>query len=133
MMRTTPELALPSPNFDATLIGGHMAITYDLTCNRPHTRRVVEAGFEPGILRLQSQDLTTRPPQPAASVAYCGSSRNKGTLSSEPDVVILISTYTESTIFSFIRKTIFGKSKNSSVLLIAKNETGAAQDFHRYF
>ncbi|GBM09915.1 hypothetical protein AVEN_86803-1 [Araneus ventricosus] len=40
MTRTTPELAPPlSPNFHATPTGGRLATTYDLTCNRPHTRR----------------------------------------------------------------------------------------------
>ncbi|GBN07690.1 hypothetical protein AVEN_16648-1 [Araneus ventricosus] len=38
--RTTPELAPPSPNFHTTLTGGRLAITHDLACNRPHTRRV---------------------------------------------------------------------------------------------
>ncbi|GBN10042.1 hypothetical protein AVEN_113208-1 [Araneus ventricosus] len=32
MTRTTPDLAPPPPNFRAT--------TYDLACNRPHTRRI---------------------------------------------------------------------------------------------
>ncbi|GBN09901.1 hypothetical protein AVEN_184697-1 [Araneus ventricosus] len=40
MMRTTPELATPSPNFRATPAGGRLATTYDLGCNRPHTRRI---------------------------------------------------------------------------------------------
>ncbi|GBM07824.1 hypothetical protein AVEN_33104-1 [Araneus ventricosus] len=40
MMRTTPELAPPSPNFRATPTGGRLATTYDLACNRPHTRRI---------------------------------------------------------------------------------------------
>ncbi|GBM23440.1 hypothetical protein AVEN_181563-1 [Araneus ventricosus] len=30
----------PSPNFHATPTGGRLATTYDLTCNRPHTRRI---------------------------------------------------------------------------------------------
>ncbi|GBN43073.1 hypothetical protein AVEN_201041-1 [Araneus ventricosus] len=29
---------IPSPNFHATPKGGSLATTYDLTCNRPHTR-----------------------------------------------------------------------------------------------
>ncbi|GBO18550.1 hypothetical protein AVEN_72040-1 [Araneus ventricosus] len=32
--------ATPSPNFHATPTGGRLATTYDLTCNRPHTRRI---------------------------------------------------------------------------------------------
>ncbi|GBO02126.1 hypothetical protein AVEN_154094-1 [Araneus ventricosus] len=40
MTRTTPELAPPSPNFHATPTGGRLTTTYDLTCNRPHTRRI---------------------------------------------------------------------------------------------
>ncbi|GBM43536.1 hypothetical protein AVEN_96196-1 [Araneus ventricosus] len=40
MTRTTPELAPPSPNFHATPTGGHLTTTYNLTCNRPHTRRI---------------------------------------------------------------------------------------------
>ncbi|GBM00179.1 hypothetical protein AVEN_58992-1, partial [Araneus ventricosus] len=39
MTRTTPELAPPSPSFHATPTGGRLTTTYDLTCNRPHTRR----------------------------------------------------------------------------------------------
>ncbi|GBN70401.1 hypothetical protein AVEN_216371-1 [Araneus ventricosus] len=57
MWRTTPELASPSPNFHATPMGGHLATTYDLTCNRPiHGGSSVESGFEPGALRRQSSD-----------------------------------------------------------------------------
>ncbi|GBL84376.1 hypothetical protein AVEN_117150-1 [Araneus ventricosus] len=40
MTRTTPELAPPSANFRATPKGGRLATTYDLACNRPHTRRI---------------------------------------------------------------------------------------------
>ncbi|GBN63813.1 hypothetical protein AVEN_190365-1 [Araneus ventricosus] len=40
MTRTTPELAPPSPNFHATPTGGRLTTTFDLTCNRPHTRRI---------------------------------------------------------------------------------------------
>ncbi|GBM13671.1 hypothetical protein AVEN_148193-1 [Araneus ventricosus] len=40
MTRTTPELAPPSSNFHATPTGGRLTTTYDLTCNRPHTRRI---------------------------------------------------------------------------------------------
>ncbi|GBN16483.1 hypothetical protein AVEN_12156-1 [Araneus ventricosus] len=59
MTRTTPELAPPSPNFRATPTGGRVATTYDLACNRPHTRRIFSGiGF-----RTRSRDLTTRPPR----------------------------------------------------------------------
>ncbi|GBM86257.1 hypothetical protein AVEN_264508-1 [Araneus ventricosus] len=37
---TTPELTPPSPNFHTTPTGGRLATMYDLTCNRPHTRRI---------------------------------------------------------------------------------------------
>ncbi|GBN43621.1 hypothetical protein AVEN_57013-1, partial [Araneus ventricosus] len=30
----------PSPNFRTTPAGGHLAPTYDLVCNRFHTRRI---------------------------------------------------------------------------------------------
>ncbi|GBN39986.1 hypothetical protein AVEN_73269-1, partial [Araneus ventricosus] len=65
MTRTTPEMLPPSPNFHATPAGGRLTTTYDLTCNRPtHGGSSVESGFEPGTLRPQSWDLTTRPPRP---------------------------------------------------------------------
>ncbi|GBN68560.1 hypothetical protein AVEN_114854-1 [Araneus ventricosus] len=35
MTRTTAELAPPSPSFRTTPAGGRLAVTYDLTCNRP--------------------------------------------------------------------------------------------------
>ncbi|GBM16885.1 hypothetical protein AVEN_186423-1 [Araneus ventricosus] len=31
---------IPSPKFRATPTGGRLATTYDLVCNRPHTRRM---------------------------------------------------------------------------------------------
>ncbi|GBO07272.1 hypothetical protein AVEN_169048-1 [Araneus ventricosus] len=34
MMRTTPGLASPSPNFCTTPAGGRLPRTYDLACNR---------------------------------------------------------------------------------------------------
>ncbi|GBN65482.1 hypothetical protein AVEN_58697-1, partial [Araneus ventricosus] len=40
MTRTTPELAPPSPSFRPTPAGRRLATTYDLACNRPHTRRI---------------------------------------------------------------------------------------------
>ncbi|GBM89467.1 hypothetical protein AVEN_155991-1 [Araneus ventricosus] len=68
MTRTKPELAPLSPSFQATPTGGHLAATYDLTCNKPPYTRIfsriwfqnwsppapykadysVESGFEPG-------------------------------------------------------------------------------------
>ncbi|GBM07860.1 hypothetical protein AVEN_96481-1 [Araneus ventricosus] len=38
--RTTPKLDPPSPNFRTTLAKGRFTPTYDLTCNRPNTRRI---------------------------------------------------------------------------------------------
>ncbi|GBM66348.1 hypothetical protein AVEN_227814-1 [Araneus ventricosus] len=40
MTRTTPELAPPLPNFRTTPTGGRLTPKYDLTCNRPNTRRI---------------------------------------------------------------------------------------------
>ncbi|GBL94835.1 hypothetical protein AVEN_197518-1 [Araneus ventricosus] len=40
MTRTTPPLATTSPNFRDTLARGRLTTTYDLTCNKPDTRRV---------------------------------------------------------------------------------------------
>ncbi|GBN99695.1 hypothetical protein AVEN_194701-1 [Araneus ventricosus] len=45
--------------FYATPTAGRLTTTYDLTCNKPHTRRIFS-----GTLRPQSRDLTTRPPLP---------------------------------------------------------------------
>ncbi|GBO05487.1 hypothetical protein AVEN_57977-1 [Araneus ventricosus] len=74
MTRTTPELEAPSPSFHAAPTGGCLATTYDLACNRPiHCGSSVESGFEPGTLRPQSRDLTTRPPRPETMLrSYCG-------------------------------------------------------------
>ncbi|GBM50111.1 hypothetical protein AVEN_185497-1 [Araneus ventricosus] len=36
----TPELVPLFPNFHATPTGGRLTTTYDLTCSRPHTRRI---------------------------------------------------------------------------------------------
>ncbi|GBN98685.1 hypothetical protein AVEN_137680-1 [Araneus ventricosus] len=33
-------VGIPSPNFHATPTGGRLTTTYDLRCNRPHTRRI---------------------------------------------------------------------------------------------
>ncbi|GBN71839.1 hypothetical protein AVEN_43067-1 [Araneus ventricosus] len=55
MTRTTPELAPPSPNFHATPTGGRLATTFDLACNRPHTRRIFSGigfrAFDPPVPR----------------------------------------------------------------------------------
>ncbi|GBN86041.1 hypothetical protein AVEN_129068-1 [Araneus ventricosus] len=57
MTRTTPELAPPSPNFRATPTGGRLATTYDLACNRPHTRRIFggigSRTCDPPVTRLE--------------------------------------------------------------------------------
>ncbi|GBO40744.1 hypothetical protein AVEN_200965-1, partial [Araneus ventricosus] len=39
MTRTTPEL-VPSPNLRTASMAGRLATTHNLTCNRPHTRRL---------------------------------------------------------------------------------------------
>ncbi|GBM81151.1 hypothetical protein AVEN_226971-1 [Araneus ventricosus] len=65
--RTTPELAPLSPDFRATPTGGRLATTYDLVCNRPHTRRIFRGikfrTCDPPA--FQNRDLTTRPPWPS--------------------------------------------------------------------
>ncbi|GBO00242.1 hypothetical protein AVEN_116532-1 [Araneus ventricosus] len=67
MTRTTSELAPTSTNFRATLTGRRLATTYDLSCSRPHTRRIFSGtGFESATLRSRGRDLTTRPPWPHA-------------------------------------------------------------------
>ncbi|GBL96087.1 hypothetical protein AVEN_104325-1 [Araneus ventricosus] len=38
MTRAAPEMVPSFPNFHATPTGGRLATTYDLACNRPHTR-----------------------------------------------------------------------------------------------
>ncbi|GBO13804.1 hypothetical protein AVEN_189792-1 [Araneus ventricosus] len=64
MTRTTPELAPPSPNFRATPAGGRLATTYDLACNRPHTRRIFSGiGFrtcDPPVPRKYKDVCTKR-------------------------------------------------------------------------
>ncbi|GBM79456.1 hypothetical protein AVEN_106957-1, partial [Araneus ventricosus] len=58
MTRTTPELARPSPSFRAAPTGGRLATTYDLACNRPHTRRIFSGiGFRGPETLLKSQPL----------------------------------------------------------------------------
>ncbi|GBN75641.1 hypothetical protein AVEN_180804-1 [Araneus ventricosus] len=69
MARRTPELALPSPNFCATPTGGRLATTYDLACNRPHTRRIF-SGI--GVLNLGPSG----PEVETLSLDHHGHSRN---------------------------------------------------------
>ncbi|GBM98301.1 hypothetical protein AVEN_217698-1 [Araneus ventricosus] len=65
MTRTTPELAPPSPDFHATPTGGRLTTTYDLTCNRPHTRRIFSGiGSRTWNPPASTRYLTTRPPRP---------------------------------------------------------------------
>ncbi|GBM96674.1 hypothetical protein AVEN_69283-1 [Araneus ventricosus] len=55
----TSYLAPTSPNFHATQTRGRLATTYDLACNRPHTRQIFSGiGFR--TLRPQSRDFTFR-------------------------------------------------------------------------
>ncbi|GBN88796.1 hypothetical protein AVEN_250810-1 [Araneus ventricosus] len=63
----TPFLGRPGQcgYFCATPTGGRLATTYDLTCNRPHTRRIFGGiGFQACDLSVPRSRLTTRPPQP---------------------------------------------------------------------
>ncbi|GBN12965.1 hypothetical protein AVEN_25982-1 [Araneus ventricosus] len=47
MMKATPELAAPSPNFRTPTTGGRLTITYDLTWSRDYTRRICSGiGFQ---------------------------------------------------------------------------------------
>ncbi|GBM26459.1 hypothetical protein AVEN_217330-1, partial [Araneus ventricosus] len=66
MTRTTPELAPPSPNFHATPTGGRLTTTYDLTCNRPHTRRIFSgigsSNLEPSGPKAETLPLGHRGP-----------------------------------------------------------------------
>ncbi|GBM00962.1 hypothetical protein AVEN_151413-1 [Araneus ventricosus] len=59
MMRTTPELALPSPSFRTTPAAGRLAPTSDLTCNRPTYTADLQWN-RVSNLGPRSQDLTTR-------------------------------------------------------------------------
>ncbi|GBM34437.1 hypothetical protein AVEN_226851-1 [Araneus ventricosus] len=72
MTRTTPQLP-PSPSFHVTPTGGRLATTYDFARNGPiHGGSSVESGFEHGILRPQSRDLTTRSPRPLRYLCATG-------------------------------------------------------------
>ncbi|GBM80018.1 hypothetical protein AVEN_203781-1 [Araneus ventricosus] len=55
----------PRSNLPHQSMGERLATTYDLMCNRPHTRRIFSGiGFRTWNLRLQSRDVTIRPPRP---------------------------------------------------------------------
>ncbi|GBN79610.1 hypothetical protein AVEN_86687-1 [Araneus ventricosus] len=60
MTRTTHELVPSSPSFRTTLAGGRIQLVVQQA--ETHSGYSVEAGFEPGALRLRSRDLTTRSP-----------------------------------------------------------------------
>ncbi|GBN58175.1 hypothetical protein AVEN_196082-1 [Araneus ventricosus] len=74
---TIPELAAPSPNFhttpvsswlrrgllNTTPVAGDLAITCGLSVQKAHGGSSTETDVEPGTLRSQGRDLTTRQPQ----------------------------------------------------------------------
>ncbi|GBM03123.1 hypothetical protein AVEN_200815-1 [Araneus ventricosus] len=53
----------PSPRFRAAPVGGRLATTSDLACNRPDTRLIFNGIKEPATLRSRGPDPTTRPPR----------------------------------------------------------------------
>ncbi|GBO22961.1 hypothetical protein AVEN_15477-1 [Araneus ventricosus] len=57
MTRKTLDLAPPSPNFRTTPEGGRLT-PYEPATSLMHDGSSVESGFEPGILRDRSRDLT---------------------------------------------------------------------------
>ncbi|GBN23472.1 hypothetical protein AVEN_102900-1 [Araneus ventricosus] len=59
MMRTTPKLAPPSPNFRTTSAGGRLTHDIRVSMHQAHMRggSSLESGLEPGTLRLQSRDI----------------------------------------------------------------------------
>ncbi|GBO03009.1 hypothetical protein AVEN_212525-1 [Araneus ventricosus] len=75
MTRTTPELAPPSPNFRATPTGGRLATTYDLACNRPHTRRICSGiGFrtcDPPVPRSRPYHKATAASRQLCTRGHC--------------------------------------------------------------
>ncbi|GBN95848.1 hypothetical protein AVEN_217345-1 [Araneus ventricosus] len=79
MTRTTHELAPSSPSFRTTLAGGRLTrIQFGVQQADIHCCYSVEAGCEPGALRLRSRDLTTRSPcrpNKFRSSAVCRKSR----------------------------------------------------------
>ncbi|GBM24502.1 hypothetical protein AVEN_254016-1 [Araneus ventricosus] len=71
MTRTTPELAPPLQRSTPTKKGERLATAYDLTCNRPHTRRIFS-----GIWFR-----TWNPPAPKAEtlpLGHCGLRKEEG-------------------------------------------------------
>ncbi|GBM40258.1 hypothetical protein AVEN_201152-1 [Araneus ventricosus] len=63
----TPFLGRPCQcgYFCTTPAGGRLAPTYDLSCNRPNTRRIFGGiGFRTWNTPALNPDLTTRPPRP---------------------------------------------------------------------
>ncbi|GBM63961.1 hypothetical protein AVEN_17547-1 [Araneus ventricosus] len=75
MTRTTPELAPPSPNFHATPTGGRLTTTYDLACNRPHTRRIFNGigsrAWSPSGPKAETLPLGHRGPQSVMEKLLC--------------------------------------------------------------
>ncbi|GBO45845.1 hypothetical protein AVEN_164697-1 [Araneus ventricosus] len=66
MTRTTPRLAPPLQTSTPHQRGGVWPLRMIWRATGPiHGGSSVESGLEPGALRFQSRDLTTRPPRPA--------------------------------------------------------------------
>ncbi|GBM90353.1 hypothetical protein AVEN_176461-1 [Araneus ventricosus] len=63
MTRSTSELKTPSPNIRTTPAGVCLTPTHDLTCNRPHTWRIISIGFRTWNPLDPKMRLTTRPPR----------------------------------------------------------------------
>ncbi|GBM64576.1 hypothetical protein AVEN_56550-1 [Araneus ventricosus] len=71
MTRRTPELSSSLQTSTPHQREDVWPLMYDLTCNRPNTRRIFSGtGFRAGTLRPQSRDLTTRPPRPPAFIKF---------------------------------------------------------------
>ncbi|GBN24117.1 hypothetical protein AVEN_271208-1 [Araneus ventricosus] len=80
MARTTPELATPLQTSAPRQRRGHLATTYDLVCNRPHSRHFLSRiGFRTWFL-APNRDLTTRPPRPPDSYGVKHSSENNANI-----------------------------------------------------
>ncbi|GBL77529.1 hypothetical protein AVEN_41906-1 [Araneus ventricosus] len=71
MTNTTLELAPPSPNFRIVQVGGRLATTCDLTCNRPNTRRIF-SGIRFQNCKPPAQRPTSYHQSTAASPSICG-------------------------------------------------------------
>ncbi|GBL76992.1 hypothetical protein AVEN_12653-1 [Araneus ventricosus] len=64
MSRTIPELALPFLNFLTIPAGGRLTrVRFRVNQTHIHGGSSVESGFEPGALRLRSQDVTIKQPR----------------------------------------------------------------------